>query len=60
MSWPPAPKPECPHCGSADTELQGRTVKQDRYFCNGCSKEFTINTGAWPERTPWATKKRGA
>jgi transposase-like protein len=35
--------PECPYCGSTDTELHsafGSEVSKSQYYCNGCRTVF--------------------
>lgn len=35
--------PECPFCGSTDTELEsafGSEVSKTQYYCNGCTTVF--------------------
>ncbi|MFB6173675.1 MAG: hypothetical protein ABEI39_03455 [Halobacteriales archaeon] len=38
-----AESPECPFCGSTDTELEsawGSEVSKSQYYCNGCHTVF--------------------
>lgn len=35
----------CPHCGSSQIRANGKLKGVQRYFCNGCSKNFSETTG---------------